>query len=40
MYELDKQVTSMILHRGSGKLFCYDNALDFEQVYVYTPKGL
>ena len=40
MYELDKQVTSMILHHGSGKLFCYDNALDFEQVYVYTPKGL
>lgn len=40
MYELDRQVTSMILHRSSGKLFCYDGALDFEQVYVYTPKGL
>lgn len=40
LYELDRQVTDMILHAASGKLFCYDGALDFEQVYVYTPKGL
>lgn len=36
-FTLDKYVNRMVADRKTGNLFCYDSALDFEQVYVYRP---
>lgn len=37
-FTLDRYATRIVVDSTSGALFCYDDNLDFEQVYVYRPK--